>query len=1111
MRKRTVTSLALGVALLLAVAAPAQAETAWQITSAHGPQNMPPGGVGQYVVQLYNSGDTDSDGSPITVTDTLPPGVSVNSLADIPSDVSNGGLLWDCSATAFPATTVTCSTTGVVRAPGLSIEFRGSAEALLLNVEVDPSPPAGGDNLVTVSGGGAGAEASTSDHTVFSPTAAGFGFVAGSVAGDGFDALFPSGSPVRQAGSHPFELRVGFDLNLRLREDPDAAELFTEPEDRVKTLITRLPLGFIGNPQAVPMCPLGALNSSGVGGKAPDDCSPNSQIGTADLVIQNGKNLSGDQGADIPVYNLEPPPGVVAAFGFTFRGNPILIEAELDPADRYAVLTKVTAVNAFYALRSTRLTLWGVPADPAHDALRVNPKDPTLGDTAMNTASTAPIRPFLTLPTQCDTPAGSFGMVADSWQSPGAFAPEQHGVEIQATGCDDPRFRFEPTIAIQPTSHEAASPTGLDIDLTVPQKDDSFVNGSPEQNAANAAKLYAQSGDDRAIVVPNLEDAVTRLPPGMAVNPSIADGLTGCSQAEVGLDDNEAPACPDSSKIGSVEIDSPMVPDTITGSVYQARQSENPHGSLLGFYTVAQGDGLTIKLAARVDADPETGQLTTTFLDSPQLAFTHYRLHFNGGQRAPLVNPPLCGTHSATAHFTSWNSSVPEVDTGDQMQIASGPNGKPCPSSLAGRPFAPGFDAKTLLPIAGAFSPFALEVSRQDGEQELRTIETVLPPGMLGRLAGVPYCPEAAIASISAAPGTGLGQRLSPNCPAASLVGHTDAAAGAGALPFHNPGSVYLAGPYKGAPLSLAIVTPVVAGPLDLGSIVVRAAIHVDPVTAQIRVLGDPIPEKIVADGNGFPLNLRSVRVSMDRDRFTLNPTSCEPMAVDGTIGSLQGASARVADRFQVGACRALDFKPKLSLSVKGGTKRGAHPKLRAVLKAKPGEANIAKAQVTLPHSEFLAQDHIRTVCTRAQFAAEACPLGSIYGKARAFTPLLDQPLEGPVYLRSSNNPLPDLVVALDGQIEIDLVGRIDSVGGGIRTTFSLVPDAPVSKFVLAMKGGKRSLLENSRNLCNSTNRATVKMDAQNGKTHDTRPVLKDSCGAKAKKGKARSRAKAAG
>jgi hypothetical protein len=311
-------------------------------------------------------------------------------------------------------------------------------------------------------------------------------------------------------------------------------------------------------------------------------------------------------------------------------------------------------------------------------------------------------------------------------------------------------------------------------------------------------------------------------------------------------------------------------------------------------------------------------------------------------------------------------------------------------------------------------------------------------------------------------------------------------------------GKAYLAGPYKGAPFSLAIVTPALAGPFDLGNVVVRNALYVNPETVQITAKSDPIPTIL----QGIPLDVRDIRVNVDRPGFTLNPTNCEPMAITAQVTGASGAVANLSNRFQVGECAALGFKPKLKIQLHGGTRRAAYQRLTATVTAKPGEANIARAAVTLPHSEFLAQEHIRTVCTRVQFAADNCPKGSIYGKARAVTPLLDEPLEGPVYLRSSDNPLPDLVVALKGPesqpIEVELAGRTDSVHGGIRNTFDVVPDAPVSKFTLQLFGGKKSLIVNSRDLCQGPKqRATVRFSGHNGMVRDFRPVVKNDCGKK--------------
>ncbi len=549
-----------------------------------------------------------------------------------------------------------------------------------------------------------------------------------------------------------------------------------------------------------------------------------------------------------------------------------------------------------------------------------------------------------------------------------------------------------------------------------------------------------------------------------------------------------------------MEVTTPLLDHGIKADVYLAKQQDNPFNSLLALYIAGRDaeSGVVLKLSGQVKAEDD-GRLVTTFDNQPQVPFSKLHLELFGGPRAPLRTPSACGAHTATAELTPWSGNAP-VELWSSFQITQGPAGAPCPNGA----FDPKLAAGTTNPLAAAYSPFTLRLSRADGTQELGAITATLPPGLIGKLAGVPYCPDAALAAISGALRTGAAQIASPSCPAASQVGTVTVGAGAGPNPFYTQsGRAYLAGPYKGAPLSVAVVTPAVAGPFDLGNVVVRNALRIDPATTQVTAVSDPLPSIL----HGIPLDLRDVRVDLSRPDFTLNPTSCDPMAIDATLTGTQGASASRSERFQVANCDKLAFKPKLSIRLKGGIRRSDHPALRAqlVMPKKTG-ANIARASVALPHSEFLAQSHIRTICTRVQFAAgsgggEACPAGSVYGHARAFSPLLDKPLEGPVYLRSSSHRLPDLVAALNGQIDVELSGRIDTTNdGGIRTTFALVPDAPVSKFVLSMKGGKKGLLENSRNLCKSTNRATVKFDGQNGKVSDFTPMVEARCGKKGKR-----------
>ena len=510
--------------------------------------------------------------------------------------------------------------------------------------------------------------------------------------------------------------------------------------------------------------------------------------------------------------------------------------------------------------------------------------------------------------------------------------------------------------------------------------------------------------------------------------------------------------------------------------------------------------GVIVKLPGSVKADPSTGRLTALFAEAPQLPFSEFKLHLKEGPAAPLRTPSTCGTYTTTGEMVPWSSpETPTATPADSFQVGSVPGVSGCPTSEAALPDAQSFEAGTVAANAGAFSPFVLKLARADGSQQISRIEATLPEGLLGRLRGIPYCSDAAIAA--AATRAGKAEQASPSCPAASQVGTVEVGAGPGPTPYYVGGHAYLAGPYKGAPLSLAIVTPAVAGPFDLGDVVVRAALFVDPLTAQIHAVSDPIPHILA----GIPLDLRSIAVDLDRPGFTLNPTSCEPMPLLGAATTTTGATSSLYQRFQVGGCDSLAFKPRLALRLKGGTRRSKKPALTAtVTYPKQGNySNIARAAVGLPHSEFLDQAHIKTICTRVQFAADSCPKAAIYGHAEAWSPLLDRPLKGPVYLRSSSHKLPDLVADLRGQIEITLDGRIDTdPQGGIRTTFEGVPDAPVSKFVLRMAGGRKGLLENSENLCRKPQRALARFTAQNAKLETFKAKIANSCKGAGRKGR---------
>jgi hypothetical protein len=1099
--RRVLAAATIAAALLASALAPAPAFAAkppvWRIDALTN-TTIAPGGTSRFLVEIKNVANNtgESTSGQFTFTASLPAGIKATGLS-VTGPPGIFGSATNCAATAFPSASVTCTDSEAIpQQTKFVYSIPITAAAGLKAGAVKTASFA-------VSGAGAGS-ASAVATTTLAAAPPPFGLAAL----DGATTDGPGGAAETQAGAHPYDSSLTFEINTHESSRP--LEGPASPVEPLRDVVAELPPGLVGNPTVADQCTDAELLQTQVLSPVPT-CPTSSQLGTTLVRLSDTSGTVGLYFGPLPVYNMVPPPGVPARFAFNVFGSVVVLDARLRSGSDYGISITSDKIPEAIPVIGTTTTLWGSPFSTDHDAERSCPGKGAAGNGNPSCASGAAAElSFLRNPTSCAGPeALSTTMHVDSWLDPGALTadgepdlsdpawasrsylahagpgyphpPGEWGETAQIEHCAN--VPFEPSISLQPTTNAADSPTGLDFDLTMPQ---------------------AALEEPAAIAQADVKDSVVTQPLGMRVNPATADGLLGCSEAQIGYLGNKFPApnpvhfsvadpaCPDSSKIGTVEILSPLQEEPMHGAIYQARQDENPFGSTLAFYAVAKGQGLIIKLPALVQTDPETGQVSTVFKDSPQLPFTHYRLHFFGGPRAPLITPPTCGTYTSHGTFSGWANPGQPAHTEDSFKITSGPNGTPCANTEAERPFAPSFEAGTVNPLSGAFSPFVLKLGREDGMQELTGLETTLPPGLIGRLAGVAECSDAQLAAAAAA--IGLAERTVPSCPAASKVGVADAAAGAGPNPFHNPGTAYLAGPYKGAPLSLAIVTPAVAGPLDLGTVVVRAALFVDPVTTQIHAVSDPLPTRILKGGDGFPLDLRQVVVQLDRPDFTLNPTSCDPMAVSGVVGGSGGASAPVSNRFQAASCDRLAFKPKLALSLRGGTTRSAHPGLRATLTMPASGANIATASVALPHSEFLAQSHIKTICTRVQFAADACPAGSIYGTARAISPLLDQPLEGPVYLRSSSNPLPDLVAALHGQIDVDLLGRIDSKNGGIRTTFETVPDAPVTKFTLTMPGGKKSLLENSTDICRSANKATVQFGAQNGKLSDSRPVVHAKC-----------------
>jgi hypothetical protein len=887
--------------------------------------------------------------------------------------------------------------------------------------------------------------------------------------------LNDDGTVSSQAGGHPGNFEV-LSFNTNHIVEPREYPAITV-DGGLRNVEVNLPRGMVINPEATPKCTETQLESSFQETKEGLGCPADSQIGVISVRFSFGSSFT--SGA-LPLYNMVPPTGAPAEFGFSFiEGIYNHIRAFVRTGRDYGLSSIATDIPVQLPLAGVKTNFWGDPTSESHNETRGLCLNPAYAD-ELCPAEERSSTPAVSMPSQCSNTLQTRVRI-DSWQHKDAWVerdltyadPDDNPISVD--GCN--RLQFDPSIESKATTNLADAPTGLNFALKVPQVEE----------------IQAPS-------VANVKDVKVTLPPGMVVNPSAGDGLGACSAQQIEINGPNAATCPDAAKVGTAEIDTPLLGEPLNGAVYLAQPFDNQFHSLLALY-IAVNDprtGVVLKLPGEVKPDPATGQLTATFKENPELPFSELKVSFFNGARASLTSPATCGTKTTNATLTPW--STPEgadVNRADSFTTSVAQLPGACPTNESQLPNKLSFDAGTVAPMAGAFSPFLLKVSRPDGSQRITRIETSLPPGLTGKLAGIPYCSEAQIAAAAARSHSGEGaiEKANPSCPAASEVGTVNVAGGSGPTPLQVGGRVYMAGPYEGAPLSLAVITPALAGPFDLGTVVTRVALHVDPETARIRAVSDPLPTILA----GIPLDIRSVTLNADRQGFTLNPTSCDPMKVAGQITSVTGQGFGVESPFQVGSCSTLAFKPKLQISLKGGTKRGGHPALTAIATQPAGQANIGSVSVTLPRSAFLDQAHIKTICTRVQFSAgkvpgEQCPPGSIYGKASVVTPLLDQPLSGPVFLRSSSHELPDLVVALHGQVDVVVDGTVDSVKGRLRNRFEAVPDAPVTKFVLQMQGGKKGLVVNSTNLCKAKGRATLKWRGQNGKELESQPLVKNSC-----------------
>lgn len=1039
------------------------------------------GGSGRLVLTLTNLGDAPINGTiPVKIIDKMPEDVIAQKVEGFAGFQNKSGPELHCSVES-PAE-VACIFEGEL-SPFEAIEIEVFASLL-------GSPPAAGaPGAVTVSGGGA-AMVTTAQPVRVSPEPVRFGF-------EQFSAVAEEegGGPASLAGSHPFQFTTTLQLNAgrvtpgnRLNE-----KVVVEQPALPRNVRFPLPVGLVGNATVAPTCPVEIFVKPI---EFTNACPDNTVVGVSSVTVVE-TNALGLLREAIPVFNLPPSQGEPARFGFMAGGVPVFIDTSVDPDNQYRIVASVQNVPQVARFLSSTTTLWGAPGDPRHDNARgwacvYGGEVPRPCERPQGLREAA----FLRQPVSCVTPF-DFNAEIEPWNTPlgsDVDTAESSGGKMEACS----HVPFNPSIGASPTSRSSDGSSGLAFRLDMP-------------NAGLLSKEAISEGQAKKVEV--------TLPDGVTINPSQAEGLGACSPtqyAQEKFDSAPGAGCPQSSKIGSVDVTTPLLDEEAHGSVYVAKPYDNPFDSLLALYMVAKipSRGILVKQAGQVKLDPSTGQIVTTFDDLPQIPFETFKLNFFGGNRAPLVLPPKCGSYDIVARFTPWHALDPDnplpsevVTKTSSFTVDQGPNGSPCPSGTP--PFKPGFVAGTENNAAGSYSPFIARLTRNDGEQEFSRFSMKLPKGVIGKLAGVPFCSDAAIVAARARTGPHGGQEEldSPSCPSASQIGRTSVGAGVGPSLTYAPGRIYLAGPYQGSKLSIVAITTATVGPFDLGTVVIRQALRVDPETAEVTADGsssDPIPHIL----QGIVTHARDIRIYVDRSKFVLNPTSCERMTADASVfgtgldfgSSADDQSVDVSSPFQAADCASLGFKPKLKLTLSGGTKRTDTPKLKAVLTARKGDANIGRAQVTLPHSAFLEQSHIRTICTRVQFKAGAgngaqCPKASIYGRAKAISPLLDEPLVGPVFLRSSNHELPDLVAALHSKkVDIDLVGRIDSLDGRIRNTFDAVPDAPVTKFVLEMQGGQKGLIVNSTDICRGKHRAIADFTGQNGRRHLFKPVVHAKC-----------------
>jgi len=883
--------------------------------------------------------------------------------------------------------------------------------------------------------------------------------------------------PFTQAGGHPNALTSKIEFATE-----KIGEGQTGPTRDLKGLRIDLPPGLGADPLAVPRCAHALAVNGGI-------CPVDSQVGVYVLYESNDKAVLG------PIVDLTPEAGQTAELGLLTPDKitvPLTGRIVRTPAG-YGLALIADGLPTI-GITGVETTLWGVPAEAVHDPMRgllctatsVEQEWACEGGGAKSGESTTP---FLTMPSDCAEGPQSATVWADSWEELGRYA-QAKSTFPPATGCD--RLAFAPEIEVRPDTLLADEPVGLTVNVATVQSE-------------NAQEPSA----------PPLRSTRLTFAPGLSISPGIADGLQACERdgargidlptglnaegepltpGEVGEGEQPGPSgeaqlapghCPQASIVGHAEAATPLLAGPIKGRVYLATPgcggpdqtpcgaADAADGNLYRMYVELGGEpgdeGLDIKLEAKVQANPATGQLTLTLVEGPQLPISRLTIDLTGGPRALLDNPASCGPSQTTSDLQAW--STPGTTPAPENMIVNGtPDADPSSfyevGGCLGNSFHPGFLAGSLTPQAGDFSSFTFAVTRSDREPYLSQIQLQAPPGVSAMLSSVPPCSQALAGSGS--------------CPGASLIGSTLISVGAGSLPFELPGRIYLTTGYDGAPFGLSIVTEAIAGPLNLGPIVTRARVDVNPQTAAIEITSDPLPQIVL----GAPLRIQKVALDIDRPGFIFNPTDCDPLRVDATVTATQEASAELSNPFAAAGCRGLAFKPKLSASANGHTSYAGGASLDIKLSfSNPhpaAEANLAKLEIALPKQLPSRLTTLQSACTERVFDANpaACPKASVVGIARARTPVLAGLLAGPVYFVShGRNAFPSPVVVLQGNgVSIVLRGSTTVEKSGLaRIGFDALPDMPIAHLELYLPQGPHSVLGTNTSLCSITKSVAVK------------------------------------